>query len=244
MESNNSLNMNSETNQDQLSLIEKSEVSEMIQSKPQPKSRMAWLNQPQTQSLIGIGLILLIVGGVLFIKSTSGQIAIENSEITAPTMNLTATTSSALNQLYVNEGDNVLANTPLARVGTDVISAPVSGIVITLNKNLGKTLNPGEVVATMIDPTQLQVVGQIDETKGLDKIKVGQPVSFTVDTFGSKEFTGFVEQISPTSDETSISFSISDKRPVKKFDIKVRYNTAEHPEFKNGMSAKITVYQG
>jgi len=39
-----------------------------------------------------------------------------------------------------------------------------------------------------------------------------------------------------------VIFSISDKRPVKKFDVKLRFNVEAYPELKSGMSAKMTVY--
>ena len=88
----------------------------------------------------------------------------------------------------------------------------------------------------------MKVVGEIDETKGLKSIVVGQRATFTVDAFSGKKYEGVVDEISPTSNDTGIVFSISDKRPIKKFDIKIRFNTASYPELKNGMSAKITVY--
>ena len=94
----------------------------------------------------------------------------------------------------------------------------------------------------MVHPEDLRVVGAIDENKGLDQLKPGQPVLFTVDTFGSKTYVGSLESISQTSVDTGVIFSISDKRPTKKFDVKVRFNVADYPELKNGMSAKITVY--
>ncbi|MCX6719191.1 MAG: hypothetical protein NTZ38_02335, partial [Candidatus Taylorbacteria bacterium] len=89
---------------------------------------------------------------------------------------------------------------------------------------------------------QLRIVGKIDEDKGLSRIKAGDVATFTVDAFGSAEFTGIVDEISPISNQSAIVFSISDKREIKQFDIKVRYNISLHPEFKNGMSAKLRIY--
>ena len=88
----------------------------------------------------------------------------------------------------------------------------------------------------------MRVVGSIDENKGLDEIHVGQKATFTVDAFGSKTYVGTVDEISSTADDTGVVFSISDKRPTEKFDIKVNFDQAAYPELKNGMSAKITVY--
>jgi hypothetical protein len=66
---------------------------------------------------------------------------------------------------------------------------------------------------------------------------------FKVDAFGDKKYYGVVDEISSTSHESDVVFSISDKREKKKFDIKVRFNLAEYPELKNGMSAKLWVYK-
>ena len=73
-------------------------------------------------------------------------------------------------------------------------------------------------------------------------MKIGQRATFSVDAFPGKTYDGIVDQISPVSSDTGIVFSISDKRPVEKFEIKVRFNVADYPELKSGMSAKITVY--
>ena len=94
----------------------------------------------------------------------------------------------------------------------------------------------------MIQPVDLRVAGTIDEDKGLDLIKVGQVASFTVDAFSGKKYTGVVDEISPNSKESGVAFSISDKREVKEFEVKVKYDVAAHPEFKNGMSAKMKIY--
>jgi hypothetical protein len=77
----------------------------------------------------------------------------------------------------------------------------------------------------------------------LADISVGDLVSFTVDAFSGKTYTGVVDSIDSTSNDSGVVFSISDKRPVKEFDINVKYDVALHPEFKNGMSAKMKIYK-
>jgi hypothetical protein len=94
---------------------------------------------------------------------------------------------------------------------------------------------------TIIDPNDLRVVGHLDEDKGLADVRVGQQATFTVDAYSSKKYIGTVDEISETSRTTGVMFSISDKRAVKQFDIKVRFNINDYPELKNGMSAKIWI---
>lgn len=200
------------------------------------------LKNPMTQSIVGIGIIFLFLGGFLFLQSNYGTLSIENAEVNASIINLSASTAGALNALYVNEGDTIEANTPVALVGTNIVTSKQSGVIVSVMKNIGTFYSPGGTVVSMIHPEDLRVIGAIDENKGLEKIKIGQKATFTVDTFGSKTYVGIVESISQTADNTGVVFSISDKRPTKKFDVKVRFNVTDYPELKNGMSAKITVY--
>jgi multidrug resistance efflux pump len=95
----------------------------------------------------------------------------------------------------------------------------------------------------MIEPKELRIVGHIAEDKGLADIKLGQKVVFTVDAFGSKEYSGVVSSISPTSRNSDIVFSISDKRQEQEFDVKVSYDVKSAPELKNGMSARMWIYK-
>ena len=103
--------------------------------------------------------------------------------------------------------------------------------------------NASQAVVTMIDPSELRVVGQVEEDKGLKDISVGQQAVFTVDAFGSKKYIGTVEQISPTSNQSGIVFNISDKQAKQSYDVKIIFDASQHPELKNGMSAKIWIYK-
>ena len=112
-----------------------------------------------------------------------------------------------------------------------------------VNNIIGAQIAPGQTVVEMIDPTQLRVVGKIDENKGLSQIQVGDPATFTVDAFGGKSFTGVVDEIAPTSNQSDVVFNISDQREIQQFDVKVRYDISAYPQLKNGMSARIWIYK-
>jgi multidrug resistance efflux pump len=210
--------------------MEQSEIKQSIFSKP-------WV-----QSLVGIIIIVLAVGALIIWKSMSSHVSIDNSQVIAPAIAIGPQAEGVLQEVDVQPGDTVTAGETVAHVGSEILTAKVAGTVIATQNTPGQVIMPGTPVVTMIDPTQLRVVGTVQEDKGLANIKVGQPVTFTVDAIGSKHFTGVVDEISPTSDQTSIVFNISDKRAAQNFQVKVRYDVAAHPEFKNGMSAKITVY--
>ena len=209
------------------------------------------LTTPPTRSLTGsilknisvILLVAVIVGGFAYYKQSSRVVRIEDSLVSAPAINLGSNVPGTLTEVYVEVGDSVLPNTPLARVGNNTITAQVAGVVTAVDRELGKTFNPGQTVVSMINPLDLRIVGKIDEDKGLTDIAVGAPATFTVDAFGSQVFTGVVDKISPTADTSGVSFSLSSSRPTQQFGVSVLYGVASHPEFKNGMSARITVYR-
>jgi len=94
----------------------------------------------------------------------------------------------------------------------------------------------------MLNPQEMRIAGTIDEDKGLNMIKIGQAVSFTIDALPGKTFWGYVDEVSPSAKQTQISFSISSERPTQQFVIYARFNAGSYPEIKNGMSAKMVVY--
>ena len=170
------------------------------------------------------------------------SVYIDQSVIQAPIINLSPTTSGPLQAVFVNVGDLVTANQPIARVGGEIVESKTSGEIVSVDKNIGELENPGQsVVATMVDPTQLRVVGHLDENKGLDKVQVGDVAKFTVDTFGSKMYYGVVDEVGQTS-QVSVTSNIFNQRPVNEFNVYVRFDPAKYPELKDGMSARIWVY--
>lgn len=199
--------------------------------------------------IIWIIVALVVVGGIgggIYFYVASKTIEIDDSTITAPLINLSPVNSGILQAIYVNVGDEIPANTPVAEVGDGVVESTVAGEIVSINNNIGaymNTLTGQGTVATMIDPTQLRVVGNIDENKGLADIQVGDPATFTVDAFGSQQFKGVVDEVAPTSEETDVVFNISDARPTNEFAVYVRFDPTLYPQLKNGMSARIWVYK-
>lgn len=196
--------------------------------------------------LIAITAAVIIIGTAsvyLYWKISSSRIYTENAAISAPTIALAPQNSGILEEIFVNVGDQVEANTVVARIGNELIKTKVGGIISATQADTGKLFNRSETVVSMYSPDELRVVGRIEEDKGLSDIRIGQSAIFTVDAFGSKEYEGIVDEISPVSREGDIVFSISDKREAKQFDVKVRFDIDRYPELKNGMSAKLTIYK-
>ena len=198
--------------------------------------------KPWMQSIISFVVIFGILFLFLFWQTNKNTILIENSSLEAPIINISSTVPGILNEIYVEEGDTVLANSQVALVGSQILSTKNAGLVVDAPKVLGTYFVPGQKVVSIVNTEEMKVVGSIEETKGLKDIKKGQRATFTVDAFSGKKYEGIVDEVSPVSNDNSVVFSISDKRPVKKFDVKVSFNVSLYPELKSGMSAKITVH--
>jgi multidrug resistance efflux pump len=190
-------------------------------------------------------VVLAFLGGSYWYVS-SKSVSIDQSIISAPLIKLSPMNSGNLQETFVKEGDMVVADESVARVGDEIVKAKTAGEIVAVDTNIGEFVNvlTGQgSVASMIDPTQLRVVGHLEENKGLADIHVGDPAIFTVDAFGSKQYQGIVDEISPTSRASDVVFDISSQRPTNEFDVKVRFDPQKYPELKNGMSARIWVYK-
>lgn len=198
------------------------------------------------RALILSGIILVLLGGgsmgIAYVAASGKTVYTDQAAIEAPVIALSSTNGGPLRALNVSAGQVIPANTVVAQVGVELIKTTQGGLVIATHGDVGDQVAPGQSVIEMIDPQSLRVVGRVDENKGLSAIHVGDPVSFTVDAFGSKEYAGVVDEIAPTSDQSGVVFNISDQRQVQQFSVKARFDTQAYPELKNGMSARLRVY--
>lgn len=195
-----------------------------------------------TLEVFGVLVVLVAIGGGIYWYVSSKIVYIDQSVIQAPIINLSPENSGPLQAVFVNVGDIVTANQPIARVGNTIVESKTDGEIVSVDQNIGELENTGQsTVATMIDPTQLRVVGHLDENQGLKNVKVGDVAKFTVDTFGSKEYDGVVDEVGQTS-QISATSNIFNQRPVNEFNVYVRFDPARYSELKDGMSARIWVY--
>lgn len=192
--------------------------------------------------LIGFVLLFLVGGGFLYYQKTRDRVFIENSLISASVIPIAPITPGNLNKLYVHEGDVIKKGDPIADVGDQIIRSQSDAVVVKAQNTVGSIISAQNPAVSLIRTTDFRVDGTIDENKGLDKIKVGQPVSFTVDAFARKTYWGYVDEISSTAKQTQIAFSISNERPTQQFEVFAKFDTSLYPEIKNGMSAKMTIF--
>lgn len=123
----------------------------------------------------------------------------------------------------------------LADLSDYTITTPISGIVIGKPLEEGQTVVQGisaaQIMMTIADLSQMQIEANVDETD-IGKVKVGQSVSFTIDTYSGKTFTGKVTKISNQSTTTN---------NVIYYTVYVAVDATEY-DLKPDMTARLTVH--
>ena len=115
-----------------------------------------------------------------------------------------------------------------------IITAPIDGVVILRNVDVGQTVAASMQAPTLFeianDLTQMQVNANIDEAD-IGQIQPGQPVRFQVDAFPGQTFTGTVVQVrlNPVIEQNVVSY--------------VTVISVPNPELRlrPGMTANVTV---
>lgn len=98
-------------------------------------------------------------------------------------------------------------------LGYTIIRSPVSGVVISRQVDLGQTVAASfstPVLFTIArDLTQMQIEAAVAEAD-VAKVRLGQPVTFTVDAYGSRTFTGSVRQVrlNPTTQQNVVTYTV------------------------------------
>lgn len=201
------------------------------------------IRQPKVlRVLIGIFVIIITSCIYAYIQLTQGRVSIDNSLVSDPISNIAPIAPGTLQEIDIYENQYLQKGDPIAVVNGQTMYAQTSGLVVMANTQIGSIVNSQNSVAQIIDPANMRIAGTIDENKGLDAIKVGQVVSFTIDAISGKTFWGYVDEISPSAKQTQVSFSISSERPTQQFIIYARFDAGAYPQIKNGMSAKMTVF--
>ena len=79
------------------------------------------------------------------------------------------------------------------------IRAPVSGVVASVSTQQGETVAAAfntPTFVTIIQPRALEMIAMVDEAD-IGPVRVGQPVTFTTETYPDRRFSGRVTRIAP-----------------------------------------------
>ena len=141
----------------------------------------------------------------------------------------------------VEQAKQVL-NLSQTRLSYAQITAPVDGVVLSKNIEAGEYVSPGTPVVTIGDLSQVWLKAYIVETD-LGKVKLGQKVTVTTDTYPNKTYKGTIGFIASEAEFTPKSIQTTEERVKLVYRIKINVeNTAR--ELKPGMPADAVIQLG
>ena len=106
------------------------------------------------------------------------------------------------------------------QLGYATLTAPTSGVVLSKNVEPNEYVAPGTSVVTIADLTKLWLRAYIQETD-LGRVKVGQIVYLTTDTYPGKKYEGRVSFISAEAEFTPKSVQTQKERVKLVYRIKI-----------------------
>ncbi len=151
----------------------------------------------------------------------------------------------------------------LAQLDYTIVRAPISGVVIERNIEVGEMVAPGGFtsqqstgsIVRIADPTSLEVEADINESY-IARLRLGQPVSIRVDAVPDFDYSGKLRQIVPTADrqravvQVKVSLDNWDERLVPDMSSTVTFLEQELDAAELAQSPKLLVpaeaiqYQG
>jgi len=122
-----------------------------------------------------------------------------------------------------------------------IVTAPVDGTVLTSNLEVGETLAPTGVVLIIGQLQEVNLTVFIPETE-YGKVKLGDQVSISVDSFPGETFSGTVVYISDQAEFTPRNVQTVEGRKTTVYAIKLSVPNADL-KLKPGMPADVTFIQ-
>ena len=116
--------------------------------------------------------------------------------------NVTAVTSSAAELLRAQETVKEMQ----AMLGWATVASPIDGIVTDKKIDVGDMVTPGQVLLTLFDPKQMQLVASVRESL-THQLQVGQKIGVKVDVL-KKVCSGTISEIVPEAQSASRTFLV------------------------------------
>ena len=125
------------------------------------------------------------------------------------------------------------------RLGYATLVSPLSGVVLSKNVEPGEFVAAGTPVITVGDLEHVWLRAYINETD-LGRVKVGQPVRVSTDTYRGKKYEGRISFISPQAEFTPKNVQTEKERVKLVYRVKVEIPNP-NMELKPGMPADAEI---
>jgi multidrug resistance efflux pump len=179
--------------------------------------------------IIPAAAVVLVIGvafGVSMYREGQMYVSTDNAQLTGTPVQVGAMNAGRVQSILptvgatVHKGDAIAVVDLPSQVGTAqngqpkldflpngdstvTVQSPLDGVVLSVPTTPGASVQAGQALVTLVDPSQMWVNANIEETN-VGRVKVGQQVTVHVDALGT-DVTGRVDSITPA---TANSFSL------------------------------------
>ncbi|MFC5446963.1 HlyD family secretion protein [Paenibacillus aestuarii] len=195
------------------------------------------------------------IGGYYWYEGAN-FVSTDNARVAGDIYRVMPRISGKINTLGIKVGDTVVADqivgqqdiTNLSNSLLDqaALRSPIGGTVIQTAARVGEVVSPGQSVAMIVDKNAVYISADVEETK-IKKIRVGQPVEFTIDTYEGAKFTGKVTEIGEATASTfslipSVSTSGNFTKVTQRLNVKISIDDHKGFDLAPGMNAVIKIH--
>jgi membrane fusion protein YbhG len=138
----------------------------------------------------------------------------------------------------VEASRQALAKT-FTQLGYTTIPSPLTGVVISKNVEPGEYVAPGTPIVTVGDLEHIWLRAYINETD-LGRVKLGQAVHVTTDTYPNRAYQGRISFISPEAEFTPKNVQTDKERVKLVYRVKIDISNSRM-ELKPGMPADAEI---
>ena len=119
------------------------------------------------------------------------------------------------------------------------LKAPLSGLVLERAAHVGEVAMPGVPLLTIADLSNVSLTIYVPENQ-IGRVRLGRPVSVTVDAYPDRVFTGAITFVSSQAEFTPKNVQTKEERVSMVFAVKVELSNPDHA-LKPGMPADAVV---
>ncbi len=187
---------------------------------PSPRRRPAFLTRRVLLPVLGLILMVAAVVGFNAWRESSLYVSTDNAQLSGQPVQVGSMNAGKVDNIIPSIGEAVHKGDVVAQVALPSqvgvvqngqpkmgflgagdsrvdVTAPIDGVVIAEPVAVGATVGAGTPILSIVDPSQLYVVANIEETN-IARVRVGQPVTIHVDALGT-DVQGKVEAVTPAT---------------------------------------------
>lgn len=163
------------------------------------------------------------------VKTLNERINSDQNQITSQTNNIANFENQIASQkISVSDAQNDLNSSVAERNSLDIIS-PINGVVTTVSKGTGDSVQQGTTVLSVVDPTSYKIKVSVDELD-IAKVRSGAVAQITFGALKDKTYTGKVDKVSLVGTTTN---------NVTTYDVTISLDNTEGVIM--GMTASVTI---